>query len=97
MSQIDIKELTERRTSEVFPNVVILTPNDTLPVVIRTLEKGDMQLIVEFKGQRKVVANISQSAVNISRLIRTVGTISYHKSAEDVYEVGDISTYLSCV
>lgn len=94
---IDIQELTERKTSERFPNVLIKTPNETLPVVVRTLEKGDMQLIVEFNGRRKVVDEISQSAYNIDKLIRTVGNISYRKDSNQVFDVGDIVTYLSCV
>ena len=94
---INIQELTERKTSESFPNVLILTPNETLPVIVRTLEKGDMQLIVEFNGKRKVVAKISPSAYNVDRLIRTLGTISYRRSVEDVVEIGDIETYLCSV
>lgn len=94
---INIQELTERKTSESFPNVLILTPNETLPVIVRTLEKGDMQLIVEFNGKRKVVAKISQSAYNIDRLIRTLGTISYRRSAEDTVEISNIETYLCSV
>jgi hypothetical protein len=94
---INIQELTERKTSESFPNVLILTPNETLPVIVRTLEKGDMQLIVEFNGKRKVVAKISPSAYNVDRLIRTLGTISYRRSVEDVVEISDIETYLCSV
>lgn len=94
---INIQELTERKTSESFPNVLVLTPNETLPVIVRTLEKGDMQLIVEFNGKRKVVAKISPSAYNVDRLIRTLGTISYRRSVEDVVEISDIETYLCSV
>ena len=94
---INIQELTERKTSESFPNVLILTPNETLPVIVRTLEKGDMQLIVEFNGKRKVVAKISPSAYNVDRLIRTLGTISYRRSVDDVVEISDIETYLCSV
>lgn len=94
---INIQELTERKTSESFPNVLILTPNETLPVIVRTLEKGDMQLIVEFNGKRKVVAKISPSAYNVDRLIRTLGTISYRRSVEDMVEISDIETYLCSV
>lgn len=94
---INIQELTERKTSESFPNVLILTPNETLPVIVRTLEKGDMQLIVEFNGKRKVVAKISPSAYNVDRLIRTLGTISYRRSVEDVVEISNIETYLCSV
>lgn len=94
---INIQELTERKTSESFPNMLVLTPNETLPVIVRTLEKGDMQLIVEFNGKRKVVAKISPSAYNVDRLIRTLGTIFYRRSVEDAVEISDIETYLCSV
>ena len=94
---INIKELTERKASEVFPNILIKTPNDTLPVVVRTLEKGDMQLVVEFKGMKKVVARVSPSGYNIDRLLRTVGTITYKKSSEEVISISTVEEYLSCI
>ena len=94
---INIEELTERKTSETFPNIVITNPNDTVPVVVRTLLKGDMQLIVEFKGKRKVVANISPSAFNIDKLLRTVGTLQYSIATNSTIPIDDVSTYLSCL
>ncbi len=94
---INVEELIARKTSESFPNVLITTPNETLPVVVQTLEKGDMQLIVELKGQRKVVSRISESALNIDKLLRTVGPIIYRKSSEEAIEIQDIPAYLSCV
>lgn len=94
---INIEELTSRKTSEVFPNVVISNPNQTVPVVVRSLEKGDMQLIVEYQGKRKVVAKISPSANNIDKLLRTSKVIRYQISTDYSIDVGDIATYLSCV
>lgn len=94
---INIKELTDRKTSEVFPNVLLRKPNENVPVVVRSLEKGDMQLIVEYKGERKVVANISQSALNIDKLLRTTDGICYRVSPTEEYEIDNISTYLSCL
>lgn len=97
MSQIDISELTNRKTSAEYPSILITAPNETLPVVVRTLEKGDMQLIVELNGVRKVVSRISPSAYNVDKLLRTTGHISYRKSPSEIIEVRDIPTYLSCV
>ena len=94
---IDIEELTERKASETFPNIVIPIPNDNIPVVIKSLEKGDMQLIVEFKGKRKVVARISESALNIDKLIRTVGEVTYCSNSGSSVEVRDVTTYLNCI
>lgn len=97
MSQIDIEKLTERRTSEEFPNIVITNPNDTVPVVIRTMEKGDMQLIVEFNGKRKVVARINPSAINVDRMLRTVNGLQYNVSPNISIPINNIVDYLSCI
>lgn len=97
MSQISISKLTERRTEQAFPNLLIVNPNDTVPVVVKSLEEGDMQLIVEFKGVRKVVAKVSSSAYNIDKLLRCVGEITYQVSESVALPISTIEDYLGCV
>ena len=97
MSQIDIEQLTSRRSSERFPNFVVDSPNDTIPVVVRCLEQGDYQLIVELGEKRKVVANISLSAYNVGKLLRCVGSITFRKSRELSYRINNVTEYLECV
>ena len=94
---INLEELTSRKTSETYPNIVITQPNDTVPVVVKTLEEGDMQLIIEWNGRRKVVARISPSAYNINKLLRTTNSIFYNLGSGSMVELTDIETYLSCV
>lgn len=94
---MNIEELTERKSQEQYPNLTILHPNDTLPVIVRDLEKGDMQLIVEFNGKRKVVATIDKNTTNIFMLIRTVGTLVYKKDEQNTYEVNTIKDYYDCI
>ncbi len=94
---INIEELTSRKTEETFPNILVLHPNDTLPVIIRSLEEGDMQLIVEFKGKRKCVARISRSALNVSKLLRTLGCVEYVLSQGVSTTITCMEEYLSCV
>lgn len=96
---INLEELTSRKTEETYPNIVIMLtgPNDTVPVVVKTLMEGDMQLIIEYNGRRKCVARISKSAINIDRLLRTTGNIFLNFGGEKRIEITDIETYLSCV
>lgn len=94
---INIEELTSRKTSETFPNIVITEPNESIPVVVKSLEEGEMQLIIEYKGKRKVVSRISPSALNIDKLLRTTSSLVYYKSADDYCELTDITTYLGCI
>lgn len=94
---INIEELTSRKTEETFPNILVTHPNETLPVVIRTLSEGDMQLIVEFKGKRKCVARVSPSAINMQRLLRTVGSFEYVLGQNVSTTITCMDEYLSCV
>lgn len=94
---INIEELTSRKTDETFPNILVLSPNDTLPVVVRSLEEGDVQLIVEFNGRRKCVAKMSPSALNIQKLLRTVGRVEYVISQGISTTITCMDEYLSCV
>lgn len=94
---INIEELVSRKTDETFPNVLVMHPNDTLPVVVRSLEEGDVQLIVEFNGARKCVARMSPSAINIQMLLRTIGSVEYVISQGVSTTITCIDEYLSCV
>lgn len=97
MSSINLEELTSRKTSESYPNLEICTPNDTVPVIVRDLQEGDMQLIVEYNGKRKVVKRISSSAYNVGMLLRTTGKLKYNMGNGIGVEIPDIETYLGCV
>lgn len=96
---IDIQELTARKTGKSYPCVFIKLSNnnEALPVVIRTLEKGDMQLILEFNGITKVIDRISPSAININNLLRVNGSLIYRKSETEDILIENIDTYLSCI
>lgn len=94
---IDVQDLVSRKTEETYPNFLILHPNDTIPVVIRSLEEGELQLIVEFKGTRKCVARISPSALNVDRLLRTVGSVEYVIGKGISTTLNCVEEYLGCV
>jgi len=95
--KINIERLTESRTSEIFPNVLITNPTDVVPTVVEALEKGDMQLIVEWQGKKKVVARISESADNIDKLLRVIRHITYSKSQDERIVINSIPEYLDCI
>ena len=92
---IDIQELTQRRTNASYPNFLLPTLNASVPVVVRTLEKGDLQLVVQHEGKEKVVTTISPSAYNVDKLLRTTSQLIYRKSETEVIEVKSITDYLS--
>lgn len=97
MNQIDIESLTSRRSSEVFPNFLVNNPNDTIPLIVPSLEMGDYQLIIDLNGNRKVIARISLSAYNVDRLIRCTGSLIYRQSSEVSHVLLNVEKYLEVV
>lgn len=95
--KINIQKLVSQQTSLKYPNILVTTPNQTLPVIVRCLEKGDMQLIVELNGVRKSVGPISPSAYNINMLLRSQSKVIYNKSPEKSIEINTVEDYLSCI
>lgn len=94
---INVEEFTSRKVGETFPNILVLHPNDTLPVVVRSLKEGDMQLVVEHNGLRKCVARVAPSAYNIDRLLRTVGTVEYVLGEGSSVTIDSVEKYLYCL
>lgn len=92
--QIDIYEFSKRTTPVIYPYLKILEPNNTTPLIVSVLETGDMPLIIELDGIRKVVARISMSALNIDKLLRTCGSLELTKSADEVTLIKEVTDYL---
>ena len=97
METIDIENLVENKIKLNYPCILIDNPNRTLPLMVRNLEEGDMQLIVEFNGKTKVVKKMSRSALNVDKLIRTNGTLKYVISKDIIIPINSITDYLSCL
>ncbi len=94
MESVDVKDLVEHKTKISYPSIRINNPNNTVPLVIQSLEEGDVQLFIEYNGERKSVLFISESALNIHKLLRTCGEISFYKSKDDMRTVTTIEQYL---
>lgn len=95
MSQkIDIYDFAKQTTGTTYPYVVVVEPNNTTPLIVGLLKEGDVPLVVEVNGKSKVVARMSNSAYNISRLLRTAGMLKYVTSENDSALITDIEDYL---
>lgn len=79
---------------EDFPNIVIADANDTTPLVVSLLEKGDMALICVVEKKRKVVAHISRSAFNMDRILRTHGDVTLNQSVANRVRIHSVKEYL---
>lgn len=94
---MNVEELTASKTQLRYPNVVISNPNVTVPVIVQSLIPGDVQLVVELNGNRKIVKSISPSAMNMNNILRVVGSFTYVLSAGIEMTVNNIEDYLRLV
>lgn len=91
-----VEDLVDRKTFMSFPNIEVKY-SITLPLVTTDLEKGDMQVILEYNGKRKCICRISLSAINIKHLIDCTGDVIFNKSPEESFVIKSIQDYLDVV
>lgn len=91
---INIYEFSKRTTEEVFPYITIVSPNNTVPLIVSVVEPGDIPLVIELNGTKKVVARMSASAFNVDKLMRTCGSLEYHVDKDNVILLQDITDYM---
>lgn len=90
---LDVDSLRSRATSIPYPHINIVDLNKCVPVVVSALEEGDIPLLGTFKGTTKIVKSISNSALNIYKLIR-VTEIEVVFNEEDVCPVSSVLDYM---
>lgn len=94
---LDIQSFRSQKVQSKFPCVMLRNLNETTPLVVSMLEEGDLPLLAEYKGQKRIVKNISDSAYNIDKLIRTHGDLTYFESEDSVREIATVREYLEVI
>lgn len=90
---VDVEGLTHKSVTLRYPYIEITNINDTTPLILSVLEKGDITVIGEYKGQRRVLGSISDSAYNMDKILRTHETFNYVEK-DCVTEIDSIRKYL---
>ncbi len=94
---LDVAAFSERKGQGSYPCVELPEINVTLPLVLGYLEPGDIQIVAEYKGKRRMVGTMSSSAYNIIKLLKTQGKVVYCKSESEVTVIESIVDYLEVV
>lgn len=94
---LDVDAFSQRKSSMVYPNFELSEINDTLPVVVQSLEKGEVPLLAHHQGQCRIVMKISLAAANVSKLIRTQGMLIYNADEQHSSELYSVRDYLEVV
>lgn len=92
-NQLDVESLRSRSTTIPYPHIKIEDLNKWVPVVVSSLEKGDVPLLGTFKGVTKIVSYVSKSAVNFSKLLR-VTSLSIALSETESTEITSVLDYM---
>ena len=70
------------RAKLVYPHIKLLTATDALALVVTSLPKGELPLVMTYKGETREVGKISKSALAITKLLK-ISDIEYVKSADE--------------
>lgn len=90
---LDVDDLVSKKVQLRIPYFILPEVNDTLPLVLSILEKGDIQILATFNGEQRIVGRISDSAYNVDKLIRTQKEVIY-KTESDEYVLTNVCEYL---
>lgn len=93
---LDVASFGQRK-AQVTRYLEVLELNPTYPLVVGLLEEGELQVIAEYKGQRRVIANISESAYNVDKLLRTHGELKYVTETGESYPIKSVIDYLEVI
>lgn len=90
---LDVDSFSQRKT-HIDRCIEIGELNATTPLVVPNLEVGELPLVGSFKGQRRVLVRISESAYNIDKLLRTHGVLKYIDENGNMHVVNSVVDYL---
>lgn len=92
-SKLDVDALRSNTISMPYPHIKITDLNKCVPVVVSALDEGELPLVGTLNGVTKIVKKISNSALNIQKLIR-VTDIEVAISSTDSREINTILDYM---
>lgn len=97
---INIQEVTKVSVEKTYPRFVIDEISDNVSVgaalsqTIKNLEPGNCQLQLTYKGQEKVIRNISNSPINVEWLLRIIPHLTYETTETIKFNIVNIESYL---
>ena len=94
VTTLDVEEFSKRYSTAMYPRFELVRLNDTTPLVVSLLEQGGVPLIGVYKGERRIIGTVSNSAYNVNKILKTHGSLWYYKTKDNFREVGYIEDYL---
>ena len=95
--ELDVKSFSQRKVPLAYPNIELGEIDVTSAIVIELLEQGEIPIIGEYSGDKRILKRISASAYNIEKLLRVHPLIRYRQSSERTLEVRSVLDYLEVI
>lgn len=95
--EVDVNSFRNNKVVRTYPYIEILEFNDTLPLVLQTMESGRVQIQATHKGVTKIVGSISHSAYNIDKLLRTNQKIQLWLTKDKCVQISSVQEYLEVI
>jgi hypothetical protein len=90
---IDPDNFKSKSVSTPYPHIKIVELNIATKLVVDSLDEGDMPLLATYKGETKIIKSISNSAININRLLK-VNDLDVVFSKDNIYNIQNILDYM---
>lgn len=95
VKELDISTFNKKYVDLKVPAIIITKPTDALvPVLKSCMYDGEVSLVLEVKGERKLVRKISESAYNMISLLKVSSGIIFVDEERKEHNITCISDYL---
>lgn len=98
ITKVDPREFSSSKiTIKKAPIIELPYLHETTKVICEALEKGEIPVIGELDGERKVLCQISESAYNIIKLLTIYDEIFYTNDAGNKFTIRKVVEYLEVI
>lgn len=92
-SELDADKLRSREVEVSYPHIKINDFNKCIPLMISCLDDGNIPVLASLNGVTKIIKNMSNSAINFSKLLR-VTDVTLYVSNNDSFVIKSIFDYM---
>lgn len=95
VKELDVQSFSKRYVNDEHPALIITKPsNACVPVLQNCLYHGNLPLIIERNGERKLIRRMSESAYNVQALLLVCSGILYVDKDDKEHIINTVEDYL---
>ena len=95
--EIDIDSFSKPKLKRSYPYIELTEFNNMLELIVKLLEPGSMQIQATYKGVTKVIGNVSDSAYNVDKLLRSGQKVRLWTTEDSFKDISEIMDYMEVI